>query len=41
MIEAILLLIPFISWAFLSPAEKKKVFEDEKEEILREGYFEN
>lgn len=42
MAEVIFLMLFFgIGWALLSPAEKKKVFEDEKEEVLREGYFEN
>ena len=40
MAEVIFMALFFgIGWALLSPAEKKKVFEDEKEEVLREGYF--
>lgn len=36
----LLILVGFICWKLLPEAEKKKVFEDEKEEVLREGYFE-
>jgi len=40
MAEVIFLVLFFgIGWALLSPTEKKKVFEEEKEEVLREGYF--
>lgn len=40
MFEAIFLALFFsIGWALLSPSEKKKAFDEEKEEILREGYL--
>lgn len=41
MFELLFFIAMWVAWCFLPPEEKKKTFDEEKREVLREGYFEN